>query len=238
MNDDYVKSFRKLPDARLIERIHVRLERKERRQALKRYSLLSAFALIFVFGMLMTFSSTVRAEVIGIFMKIGGVNYTVTSEFPGNPHIPEVVLEPEILSWEEAKSRFVSPLELPTYVPEGYEREADVPLTIWSGDNAHTLEVIWRKKGQFPMIVLFIAQCQADAQGCGWSVGEGALEEITLNGKPAALFRGSWDVDKQQYDLSVMTSVMWRYDENAFYKLWSFDQNLADELIKMAESIP
>ena len=88
------------------------------------------------------------------------------------------------------------------------------------------------------MIGLFIAQCQADAQGCGFAVGEGALEEITLNGKPATLIRGSWDEGTQQYNLSVMTSVMWRYDENAFYKLWSFDQNLVDELIKMAESIP
>lgn len=237
MNEDYIKGFRKAPDLQLLGRIQARLEKRERRQLIKRYTFLSMLALVFAFGMLMTFSSTVRAEVISIFLKIGGVQYTVNREYPGKD-LPEVVLEPEVLSWEEARSRFVSPLELPTYVPEGYEREAEVPLTIWSGDNAHTLEVIWRKKGQYPMIGLFIAQCQEESQGCGIGVGDdGALEEITLNGKPAALIRGAWDVDEQRYDLSSMVSVTWRYDENAFYKLWSFDQDLVDELIKMAESV-
>ena len=238
MNEDFIKQFRRLPDTAFVEKVRARLERREHRQALKRYSLLSVLTLLFVFGMLMTFSSTVRAEVIDIFLKIGGVQYTVDREYPGKG-LPEVLLEPEVLSWEEARSRFISPLELPAYIPEGYEREAEVQLTIWSGDDAHTLEVIWRKKEQSPMIGLFIAQCQEDAQGCGIGVGEHeALEEITLNGKPATLIRGAWDVDEQRYDLSSMVSVTWRYDENAFYKLWSFDPSLADELIKMAESVP
>lgn len=237
MNEEYIKGFRKSPGTKLIERIHTRLYKRERMQRIKRYSALSMFALIFVFGMLMVFSSTVRADVISIFRKIGGVQYHVSSESLLNPYIPAVELAPEYLSWEEASSRFVSPLTLPTYVPQGYERETNVHFYTW-GDGTSTLEVFWRKKGEFPMIGLFIAGCKEDAQGCGFRVGEGALEEITLNGKPAALTRGSWDEGTQQYEPSVLVSVMWRYDENSFYRLWSFDQSLADELIKMAESIP
>jgi hypothetical protein len=237
MNEEYIKGFRKSPDSHMIERIHVRLEKKERIQRIKRYSFRSALAFAFVLGMLMIFSSQVRAEVLSLFMKIGGVQYHVTSEHPFNPYIPAVELEPEYLSWDEARSRFLSPLQLPAYVPDRYEREADTHLYVW-GDDTPTLEVFWRKKGQFPMIGLFIAQCKEDAQGCGMAVGEGALEEITLNGKPATLVRGSWNEDIQQYERSVVISVIWRYDENSFYRLWSFDQSLEAELIKMAESIP
>jgi hypothetical protein len=237
MNEEYIKGFRKSPDSGLIQRIHARLEKTERTQRFKRYSYLSVLALTFVFGMLMIFSSRVRADVFSIFMKIGGVQYHVSFENPFNPYIPSVELDTEYLPWEEERTRFLSTLQLPTYVPQVYEQEADAHFYIW-GDGTSTLEVFWRKKGEFPMIGLFIAGCKEDAQGCGFVVGEGGLEEITLNGKPAALIRGSWDEGTQQYEPSVLVSVMWRYDENSFYRLWSFDQSLMDELIKMAESVP
>jgi hypothetical protein len=238
MNEEYLKRFRKQPNSVFVKKIHTRLERKERIQAIKRYAVRSALALAFLFGVLMTFSSTVRADVISLIVKIGGLHFEVTSQNPHNPYLPERELVPEYLSWEEAGSRFLSPLQLPVYVPEGYEREANTHLYIW-GDGTPTLEVFWRKKGgQSPMIGLFIAQCRDDAPGCGFRVGEEALEEIALNGKPAALIRGAWDSETRQYDLSAAIKVMWRYDEDTFYNLWSFDQNLADELIKMAESVP
>lgn len=235
MNEEYLKQFRKQPSSVFVRKIHIRLERKERIQAIKRYAVRSALALVFLFGVLMTFSSTVRADVISLIVKIGGMHFEVTSQNLHDPYLPERELVPEYLSWEDARSRFLSPLQLPVYVPEGYEREANTHLYIW-GDGTPTLEVFWRKKGG--LIGLFIAQCRDDAPGCGFLVGEGGLEEITLNGKPAALIRGAWDSKTRQYDLSSTIKVMWRYDEDTFYNLWSFDQNLVDELIKMAESVP
>jgi hypothetical protein len=236
MNEEYLKNFRKSPDARLIENIRARLEKRERAQMIKRCSFLSMLTLIFAFGLLMTFSSTVRAEVITILMKIGGVQYEVSSDYPGYPGESEVELATEHLSWDQARSRFLSPLQLPTYVPQGYEREADIDFFVWgNGDSA--LQVVWRKEGQ-PLIGLLINQCTADAQGCGMAVGRGGLEEITIDGKPATLVRGWWNSETRQYDLSGNVNIMWRYDENAVYQLWCSDQNFADELIKMAESIP
>ena len=237
MNEEFIKQFRKSPASNFVEKIHGQLEKKEQAQRIKRYSLLSALALTFVFGMLMMFSSTVRADVISIFRKIGAVQYHVSSESPVNPYLPSVELESEYLPWEEARTRFLSPLELPAYVPQGYEREVDTSFSVW-GNGDPMLQVIWRKEEQFALIGLWINQCTEDVQGCGMSAGPGGLEEITFNGKPATLVRGAWNAETQRYDLSDSINVVWRYDENTVYQLWSADQSLVQELIKMAESVP
>ena len=237
MNEDYIKGFRKSPDSQLIGRIHARLEKREQTQKIKIYSFLSILAFTFVFGMLMMFSSHVRADVLTIIMKIGGVQYHVSSASPFNPYIPAVELATERLSWEEARTRFLSSLQLPTYVPLGYEREADTSFSVW-GNGDPLLTVTWRREGQFAVISLWINQCTEDAQGCGMGVGPGGVEEIILNGKPATLIRGAWNEETQQYGLSDAVHVVWRYDENTVYQLWSSDQRLAEELIKMAASVP
>lgn len=236
MNDDYIKRFRKLPDSRLIERIHARLEKRERRKVIKRYSLLSFLALTFVFGLLMTFSSTVRAAVLQAIEQIAGLRFEVTTDYPGDPDKPVVELVPEHLTWEEARSRFLSPLQLPAYVPQGYEQEPKVQLYIW-GDGSPSLQIVWRKES-YVLIGMFITQCRSDSPSCGTIVGDGALQEFTLNGKPAVLIRGGWNSDVQEWDRSIAINIMWRYDENTVYQLFSGDENLLDELIKMAESIP
>lgn len=123
MNEEYLRGFKRSPDPGMIERIHARVEKRERTHKIRRFSLLSVLVLTFIFGMLITFSSHVRADMITILMKIGGVQYHVSSEYPSAPAIEVVELEPEYVSWEEAKIRFISPLQLPTYVPEGYQQE-------------------------------------------------------------------------------------------------------------------
>lgn len=237
MNEEYLKNFRKSPDARLIENIRARLEKRERIRTIRRYSFLSVLALTFVFGLLMTFSSSVRAAVLQAIREIAGLHFEVTTDYPGTRGEPVEESDAEHVSWDEAKSHFLSPLQLPTYAPAGYEREADTQLYLWA-DGKHTLEVSWEKEGQFPKIGLAIAQCRADDPACGLIIGQDTLEEITINGKPAVLIRGAWNADTQKYDPSVWISLMWRYDENASYWLWSGDQSLEAELIKMAESIP
>jgi hypothetical protein len=237
MNEEFIKQFRKVPDTDFVEKIQARLEKKERSQRVQRYSFLSLLTLLFAFGMLMTFSSNARAYVLQTLEEIAGLQFEVTNDYPGERGEPVTELDAERLPWEEARDHFLSPLQLPTYAPEGYEREADTHLYI-SADGKHVLEVFWSKEGQFPRIGLAIAQCKTDDSNCGLIVGEDTLEEITINGKPAVLVRGAWNADTQKYDPSVWVSLVWRYDDNATYWLWSGEQSLMDELIKMAESIP
>jgi hypothetical protein len=87
--------------------------------------------------------------------------------------------------------------------------------------------------------MLSIRHCPSGLEYCGWIVGEGALEEITLNGRPAVIQRGGWNSDTQQYDFSMaVTIIQWKYDENTIYSLTDSRRLSLDELIRIAESIP
>jgi hypothetical protein len=67
-------------------------------------------------------------------------------------------------------------------------------------------------------------------------VGEDAIEEINLNGRPAVIVRGGWNDDTRQYDFSLPAAIEWKVDENTIYSLTGY-QSL-EELIRIAESIP
>ena len=51
------------------------------------------------------------------------------------------------------------------------------------------------------------------------AVGNGAVEEIMLNRRPAVIVHGSWNHGTRQYDLSTVTAIQWNYDENTVYML-------------------
>jgi len=238
MNEDYLKQFRRSPDSKFVEKIHARLEKKQRLQVIRNYSVFSALAVMFLIGILMTFSSTVRAEVLQTIEEIAGLRFDVTSNYPGDPDEEVTIVPSEYLSLIEAQNHFPSPVMLPTYVPQGYERQTDVEFFVL-GDTP-TLVIRWDSNEKSAgNIELDIKHCPSGFENCGMTVGEGALEEIMLNGKPAAVIRGAWNYDTQQYDLSPMTAIQWKYDENTVYTLSTWNQDMPlEELIRMSESIP
>lgn len=236
MNEEFIKQFRKSPDLQMVEKIHARLERRERVQTLKKYSVRSGFALLLVFGMLVLFSSTARADVLRFIENVAGLRFEVASNYPGTGE--EIIIDSDPVSLEEAQSRFESPIALPTYVPQGYGRNANVIFHAFS--NQPVLTVIWENHEKGSSILLDIQNCSPQLVGsCELIVGENALEEITLNGKPAVAVHGAWNYDTQQYDTSTTTAIQWAYDQSTIYTLTSGNKNLSlEELIKMAESIP
>jgi hypothetical protein len=239
MNEDFIKQFRRLPDPNFVEKIHRRLERRERIQAIKRYSAFAAFALIFGLGILMTFSSTVRAAVLQTIEEIAGLRFEVTTNYPGVPDEEVTIVPSEYLSLEEAQSRFPSPIALPIYVPKGYERRADIIFFVL-GDMPVVIIKWHNKGGEFH---LDIKHCPSGAENCGRIVGEGALEEIMLNGRHAVIVRGGWNYDTKQYELPLdgfaIMELMWKYDDQTVYVLRADEREISiGELIKIAESIP
>jgi hypothetical protein len=241
MNEEFIKQFRKPPESRFVEKTHLRLEKKERIQKINQYSTRSLFVLMFMFGLLVTFSSTVGAEVIRVIKEFAGLQFEETSKCPGCTD-DVITIEPEFLSLDAARNQFSSPIVLPTYIPQGFERLVDAELYNWGDGISPSLMITWEKRDGdelFGGIQLEIRPCPSNSTSCGLIVGKGALEEIILNGKPAAVIRGAWNHDRTQYDLSGMIAIQWRYDENTVYTLSSEGQPLAlDEYIKTAESIP
>lgn len=238
MNEDFIKQFRKSPSAQMVEKIHMQIERKERIQRVKRYSSLSIGVLLCSFAILLTFSSTVRADVVNFIENVSGFQFDVSSRYPGNPDEEETIIPSEHLSLTAAENRFESPVSLPVHVPGGYELSGDVEL--FELENQNTLVIQWsHERRGIGIIDLSITHLPSGNMKFIQAVGNGAVEEILLNGKPAVIVRGAWNYDTKQYDLYIMTAIQWKYDENTVYTLSSWNQNLSlDELIQMAESIP
>ncbi len=232
MNENYFKQFRRSPDSKLVEKIHVRLERRERIQTIKRYSTSSLLTLIFLFGSLTTVSSSVRAYV---FQTVDKILLTRVKLFFDKD---VAIGSSEYLTLERAQTRFATPVILPEYIPRGYERLPNVEL--FALDDTPRLIIWWHNKELIGYIRLDIRHFSLEDKNYDrilfdQIIGENIIEEISLNGKPAVV-RGGWDYDTHQYDLSVMTAIEWKYDENAVYTLSSSTVQLK-ELIRIAESI-
>ena len=131
MNEEFIKQFRKSPETQFVERIHARLERRERVQRYKNYLTRSALMLPLIFGTLMTFSSTARAEVSQAITRsqFGEILICYIGFNPVGTYIDGTFIEPnpvncpsgdgvltvnpnETLSLEDTQSRFTPPIIL------------------------------------------------------------------------------------------------------------------------------
>jgi len=229
-----------MPDSILLEKIHVRLEGKERKHRIKQYFTHSVMTLIFVFGVLLIFSSAVRARALQTIEHVQVLMCRKLQTYC----VGDGVLTPEqglyvpleYLSLHDAQVRFISPIALPTYVPQGFERLADVAFFDLAGQP--TLVVAWKRPNHYSLIKLLISHHSFEIKEYAQTLGKGAIEETVLDGKPAIIVRGVWNIGVRENDF-MMTALMWRYDENTVYSLMSLEQAVPlDELLKMAESIP
>ena len=229
-----------MPDSILLEKIHVRLEGKERKHRIKQYLTYSVATLIFVFGVVLIFSSAVRVKALQTVEHVQVLMCKKLQMYCSGDGVltPEQGLSVplEYLSLNDAQVRFISPNALPTYVPQGFERLANVEFFDLPGQP--TLVVAWARQNHYGLIKLLISHHSFEIIEYAQTLGKGAIEETMLDGKPAIIVRGVWNIGVHNRDF-MMTALMWRYDENTVYALMSLEQAVPlDELIKMAESIP
>ena len=229
-----------MPDSILLEKIHVRLEGKERKYRIKQYFTHSVMTLIFVFGVLLIFSSAVRVEALQTVEHVQVLICRKLEMYCGGDGVltadPNEYLPLEYLSLNDAQVRFISPIVLPTYTPQGFERLANVEFFDLPGQP--TLVVTWNRQNHHSLIKLLISHHSFEIKEYAQTLGKGAIEETILDGKPAIIVRGVWNIGVRENDF-MMTALMWRYDENTVYSLLSLEQAVPlDELLKMAESIP
>ena len=229
-----------MPDSILLEKIHVRLDGKERKHRIKQYFTYSVVTLIFVFGMLLIFSSAVRVDALQTGEHVQVLICKKLQMYCTGDGVltadSDQYLPLEYLSLNDAQVRFISPIVLPTYTPQGFERLADVEF--FDFPDQPTLVVTWNRQNHYSFIKLLISHHSFEIKEYAKTLGKGAIEETVLDGKPAIIVRGVWNIGVRERDF-MMTALMWRYDKNTVYALMSIEQAIPlDKLIKMAESIP
>jgi hypothetical protein len=240
MNEDFMRQFQKMPDSILLEKIHVRLVGKERKHRIKQYLTYSVTTLIFVFGVVLIFSSAVRVKALQTVEHVQVLICKKLQMYCSGDGVltPEqgLYVPLEYLSLNDAQVRFMSPIVLPTYTPQAFERLANVEFFDLPGQP--TLVVTWDRQNHYSLIKLLISHHSFEIKEYAQTLGKGAIEETVLDGKPAIIVRGVWNIGVQENDF-MMTALMWRHDRNTVYALISLEQAVPlDELLKMAESIP
>jgi hypothetical protein len=234
MNDDFLTSFRKPPPrafaAQLYQRINTPMN-TQRNFVMRRFSFAAAICLALLAAL--AFSPDARAAFSSLIRQIGGITFLgpeeTTSQIVATPR-EEVITPEDILSLSEARQKLPFQISLPTWAPDGFVMGSSVRISYFQ--NGFTPAIInWYGSdpnvGNIELMV---------GQPVKWLVDTDHLQEVEVNGQPAALVGGAWNEDSGQWDREADLSLTWMKGD-VMYKL-SSPGAAVEDLIRMAESIP
>lgn len=241
MNDEFLHFRREPPRREFADALYRRLSMPNKAPAVarlmvKRFVLAMAI-LALAFGALLALSPDVRAQVGEVIKRIGVFSFKETEQFP-ELNQDTIYLQGQRVSLEEARRTTPYTLKVPTWVPSGFVMDKD--LLIHKDENVGGTRIFvrlvpvtmtWRRDQGFP-----IALTQELASGFGpGQVGSGSVEEVKVNGEPAALVRGVWNAQTQTWSESSQT-LFWRR-EGVDYRLSAPLDISTNDLVRMAESL-
>lgn len=242
MDDEFLKQYRKQPRPAFTESLYRKISTKERIGSGMRKFSFAFTAFLAVIALTLGFSPQARGAALELIREVGGLRFHETSDYPGGGEPVEIVPS-KYISLEEARQTFPGFISLPISVPDGYTLDPEVELIDFNGGQVPVAVLNWKKEtaeGSWSALILRITYTTGEVKNYAEVVGNGAIEEITIHGKPAAIIKGGWNYDTQSYDHEIAHhGIRWMYGEQTFYSLESSSGALSkEELIKIAESIP
>jgi hypothetical protein len=241
IDDDFLKRYRVLPNPAFADRLYKQIQGERRSiTTMKRFSLALA-AVILVALAVVTVSADVRASTLEVIRKIGGMSFDETMDYPGGAG-QERLLPSEKIPLAKARLRYPGMIALPEFIPDGYALRPEVELIDLEG-RLPMASVNWEKdegENGWSLMSLWITYVPEDVQDYHHVTGLNSIEEVTVNGKSAALLRGGWNADTKAFDPDVPSlRLVWMYDEHTVYDLHGVVGEVdGDMLIAVAESIP
>ena len=235
MSDAFLTRYRKSPprdySEALYKRINVPMNTK-RSLSLRR---LTFAALCLALAAALAFSPRARAAFNGLIVEIDGMIFFGPDETAGEatplPESQVTIVPEEYLPLEEAEAKLPYSISLPTWVPDGFRRRSAVRISYFPG-GPPPVTITW--DGSDPKvgnIELMIFGKRVD-----WLVDTDHVQEVEVNGQPAALVGGTWNADTGQWNSETDLMLSWMRG-NEMYQLHSPGAPVED-LIRMAESIP
>jgi len=236
MNDDFLTRHRKAPPREFGEALYQRINTQmntRRSFGFRRFTFAAALGAAILAALV--FSPAARAAFNGLIVEIGGMIFFETEESasPATP-LPEshVTLVPEeTLPLAEARAKLPYPISLPTWTPDGFNMGTLARISYFPG-LAPQVTITWYgsdpKVGNIDLLVL--------GQKVDWQVETDDVEEVEVKGQPAALVGGSWNADTGQWDSGSDLTLSWMKGDQMY--LLRSPGAPADDLIRMAESIP
>lgn len=238
MNDQFLRDYYKVPDQKALQLMEEKLRLTQNHTHSQRWQLplkpvMVVGVFIILIGVLLSVSPGVRAQVSEWIQQIGGVFVLETNEYPGSGPVETIPFEQ--YSFEEIANELPFEISLPGWIPEEFEIIPTVKVARFN-QTAVTAYIDWKSLSG-PILSLMI-QHRLDGKNGGLIVGEGSVEEYLVNGEPAALVRGGWNADIQEWDFNLkVLTLSWKHDDQT-YVLQGIEDNISvEELLKIAESI-
>ena len=166
-----------------------------------------AWTLAFVVLIVAAFSfSPVRAFITTLVREVGGYTFEETEAYPGFGE-DETIIEPQILSLDEAIAAFPAKIRLPTNVPENFVlNENEVRLYIGEAGQPFSDSISFEWKPQAGGGYLTLTITNQMWKENGEVVAPGAVEEVSLNENvTGVVIRGGWAYDQKAWNDEINT---------------------------------
>ncbi len=238
MNDKFLRSYRIAPRPAFAKDMRKRLEIDEEktlrvRPLLLRPVALGAITLLLVLTLTLAVSPAVRAQVQDWVGQVGGVFFTATGDYPGGDE-PVTIAPSEKMGLEDARAIVPFTFDLPAWVPEGYVLEETVTFVHFE-DGVERIFIQWRAP-QKALMELEIVNLPPEKSN--WLVGLESIEEVKVDGEPAAFVRGGWNADTKQWENRGQLQLHVAHNGQTYIFSTMETSISVDDLIRMAESLP
>lgn len=238
MNDKFLRRYRIAPRLAFSQDMRKRLEIDEVktlrvRPILLRPLVLGAITLLLALTLTLVVSPSARAQVQDWVGQVGGVLFTATGDYPGGDG-PIKTIPGNEMRLEEARAVLPFTVDLPAWIPEGYVLEETISI-LRLEDDIERVFIQWAAPQKALLELQITGRAPEDSH---WVVGTGSIEEMLINGEPAALVRGGWNADTKQWeDRGQLQLHVAHNGQTYIFSTMETDISI-DDLIRMAESLP
>jgi hypothetical protein len=236
MNDDFLTRHRKSPPREFSEALYQRINLQmnaKRTPSLRWFPVAAALCIALLLAL--ATSPSARAAISGLIVHIGGMilfeQDETASQATALPESQVTIVPQEILSLENAQAKLPYSIKLPAWVPDGFAMGSSVRIDYFPGAGPQVTITYYGSDPDVGNIDLTIY-----AQKIDWQVETEDIQEVDVNGQPAALVNGSWDIDSNRWNREAARMLNWMKGKE-MYQLHSVGAAVED-LIRMAESIP
>lgn len=263
MNDEFMYRLQKAPRAGFADALYERISRKpESRLAgkLTFRSVVMGFALmLFVAACAYVVAERGPRKVAGMWVYVEKKQLVTHRRIPVTRDGMET--QPQDMGCvpvEEARETLRFDLRVPTWAPDGFTFDGLVCGVDWMGQWASLYWRDWINEEEWRTIQLTISslgsynwhtQKHEFSPGIVGPVAPGSYKEVDVNGQPAVLVRGDWDVSRRDFETTDQTieiesnwdsklaiQLHWVVDGEVQYQLYTFGNISPEDLIRMAES--
>jgi len=236
MNDDFLNGFREHPRPEFARSLYRKLSREKqfamftsRRAQTMRVVARVLAAVVLAFGLTILFLPDVRVALAQFIQSIAGFTYKETEQI--SPPKDGTLVEPDKISLSEVQALLPQlTFGVPSWSPAGYVLQEQVDYY----EDFIILNWASEKTGSnIRLLIGFAENLGSDPL----EIGPGGAQEILIGNAPAVLEPGGYDEQTGKWGTEGM-ALRWKPDDT-YYLLFTDGKDVnADELIRMAESIP